>query len=282
MQTTIDIEAELSEKDLAELATLVHAHCGIDLREGKRDLVRARLAKQIRVGKFSTPQEYLRHVTADTGSADFRGLIDAISTNLTSFFRESTHFDYLNASYLPALMRSKIRTGQKVIRAWCAGCSTGEEAYSLAMTLLDATEGGAGWDIKLLASDISMRVLDVARQGSYDSKRAQAIPAGMRGKYFACGGDSDEACHEALPHLKEMIAFRYLNLMEKWPFAGPFDFIFCRNVMIYFDAPTQERLIKRFKTMLTPGGLLFTGHSESLSGINHGLEHVQPTIYRNI
>jgi chemotaxis protein methyltransferase CheR len=208
-------------------------------------------------------------------------LIDAISTNLTSFFREIAHFDYLKGSFLPSLIKSKDRSVQNCIRAWCAGCSTGEEAYSLAMTLLEATDGGGHWDIKLLASDISTRVLEVARRGSYDVSRTQGIPAAMRSKYFATDHTSDQPQLQALPTLKKMIAFRYLNLMEDWPFAGPFDFIFCRNVMIYFDSSTQQRLIRRFKNMLSPGGLLFTGHSESLNGINHGLKHVQPTIYAN-
>jgi len=281
MQTIIETEPDLSEKEFSELATLVYNHCGINLREGKRDLVRARLAKQMRVGKFSSPQAYLRHVTADTSGAEFRGLIDAISTNLTSFFRESTHFDYLNSTFLPALMKNKRRNGERIIRAWSAGCSTGEEAYSLAMTLLESVEGAGKWDIKLLASDISTRVLDIARRGSYDLKRVQSIPASLRDKYFTAQSDSDEPTCQAVPLLRKIIAFRYLNLMAEWPFQGPFDFIFCRNVMIYFDSPTQERLISRFRQMLTRGGLLFTGHSESLSGINHDLQHVQPTIYAN-
>jgi chemotaxis protein methyltransferase CheR len=281
METTFNIEADLSDKEFKELATLVYDHCGINLREGKRDLVRARLAKQMRIGKFSTPQAYLRHVTADISGAEFKGLIDAISTNLTSFFRESTHFDYLNADFLPKLIDNQRRTGQNVIRAWCAGCSTGEEAYSLAMTLLEGTEGAGSWDIKILASDISTRVLDVARRGVYDLKRAQSIPEILRKKYFTTERSSAGSTCRALPHLRNVIAFRYLNLMESWPFGGPFDFIFCRNVMIYFDFQTQERLIRRFKTMLSPGGLLFTGHSESLNGMNHGMEHVQSTIYAN-
>lgn len=271
----------LTETEFSKLADLVYRHCGINLHDGKRDLVRARLAKQTRAGGFDSSREYLDQVTADPSGEEFTGLIDALSTNLTSFFRERNHFDYLERTLLPRLMADKKRHGQQRLRAWSAGCSSGEEPYSLAMVLLEATHGGlqAGWDTKLLASDISTRVLAHAQMGSYDKKRIEGIPQPLRGKYMTTHREDGRVSGEMSPELRSIISFRHLNLMQTWPFAGPFDFIFCRNVMIYFDKSTQQKLVGRFYDVLSPGGTLFTGHSESLTGIKHGFKYVEPTIY---
>jgi chemotaxis protein methyltransferase CheR len=156
------------------------------------------------------------------------------------------------------------------------------EPYSLAMVLLEAVGGGGGqaaWDVKLLATDISTRVLAHARRGTYDKKRAEGVPPQLRNKHLAVNKLDGRVFYDASPALKDLVSFRHLNLIQTWPFAGPFDFIFCRNVMIYFDKPTQQRLVGRFYDCLAPGGVLFTGHSESLTGITHGFKYVQPTIY---
>jgi chemotaxis protein methyltransferase CheR len=270
----------LTQAEFERLTRTVYDHCGIDLHDGKIELVRARIAKQMRVGGFDTASAYLGHVLADASGVEFRNLIDALSTNLTSFFRERNHFDFLDREFLPRALEEKRRRGRRTLRAWSAGCSTGEEPYSLAMTLLEATAGDpAPWDVKLLATDISTRVLAHARRGSYDRKRLDSVPPALRNKYFTVNKYEGRAFCDAAPTLKEIIAFRHLNLMQDWPFAGPFDFIFCRNVMIYFDKPTQQRLVGRYFDCLAPGGLLFTGHSESLTGIAHRLRYVEPTIY---
>jgi chemotaxis protein methyltransferase CheR len=264
-----------------KLSDLVHRHCGINLHDGKIELVRARLAKQMRIGGFDAATDYIDHVLSDPSGEEFKNLIDALSTNLTSFFREKNHFSYLERELLPRLLSDKKRSGHRRLRAWSAGCSTGEEPYSLAMILLDTTSGrGQGdWDVKLLATDISTRVLAHARRGTYDKKRAEGVPPQLRNKYFAINKLDGQVIYDASRALKELVRFRHLNLMQTWPFAGPFDFIFCRNVMIYFDKPTQQRLVARFYDCLASGGVLFTGHSESLTGITHGFKYIQPTIY---
>jgi chemotaxis protein methyltransferase CheR len=279
--TAATTSPNLTDADFARLSDIVYKHCGINLHDGKVELVRARLAKQMRVGGFDSPTAYLNHVLADPSRPEFTQLIDALSTNLTSFFRERNHFDHLENEFLPKLLADKKRRGQQRVRAWSAGCSSGEEPYSLAITLLEATGGGAanGWDVKLLATDLSTRVLAMAQRGAYDKQKADGIPQPLRSKYFAANKFDGRAFYDASVALRQVIAFRHLNLMNPWPFSGPFDFIFCRNVMIYFDKPTQQRLVGRFHDCLAPGGLLFTGHSESLTGVEHRFRYVQPTIY---
>jgi chemotaxis protein methyltransferase CheR len=267
-------EHDLSEADFRRLSESVHRHCGINLHEGKRDLVRARVFKRLRALGIESLREYLKFVEADPSGQEFFHLIDAISTNLTSFFRESRHFDYLRESLLPGIVQKKQSSSPR-IRAWSAACSTGEEAYSLAMTLVDFL--GAGWDIKLLATDISRKVLATARKGQYERDRTESVPRPLRARFFRGIGGTHAL--QISPELASIVQFNYLNLMDHWPFTGPFDFIFCRNVMIYFDKPTQQRLIQRFWDCLAVGGMLFTGHSESLTAISHRFCYVEPSIY---
>ncbi len=272
------VSDNLTEADFTRLADVVYRHCGINLHEGKKDLVRARLAKLMRAGGYESPGQYLDDVLANPGGEEFTKLIDGLSTNLTSFFRERNHFDYLEQKLLPPLMAAKRQAGQRRLRGWSAGCSTGEEPYSLAMVLLQAVSGG-DWDVKLLATDISTRVLAQAQRGVYDQKRTEGLPPALRSKYLSASRVQGRTSYEVSPALRDVICFRHLNLMQAWPFTGPFDFIFCRNVMIYFDKPTQQKLVGRYFDLLSPGGLLFTGHSESLTGITHGFRYEQPTIY---
>ena len=279
----------LAERDYRFVADVIYRHAGIKLGDDKRELVRSRLAKRLRAVSLTDFGEYLkRHIqpafaannALPTGEA--KHFVDALSTNLTSFFREKTHFDYLRNTFLPALIAQRAREGNRKIRAWCAACSTGEEAYTLAMTLLSVLPDGArGWDVKLLATDISTRVLSTATAGVYPMPRCSGIPSNLAGRFFEPRRMSDGSqALAAGSDLKSIIRFRHLNLMGDWPFTGPFDFIFCRNVMIYFDKPTQERLILRFHQMLPPGSLLFTGHSESLTGLRHPYAHIEASIYR--
>jgi chemotaxis protein methyltransferase CheR len=273
-------EIPLTDREFTRLSALIYKQCGINLHGGKQQLVQARLAKRLRTGGFDSVSAYLDHVLADATGAELTSLIDSISTNLTSFFREVKHFDYLVQKFLPALIERKVKAGgDRRIRAWSAGCSTGEEPYSLAITLLDAVAGKGAWDIKLLATDISTKVLRSAQQGTYDTERVAPVSAAQKAKYFTRYRAAGVETYQAMPSLREIIRFRHLNLMEDWPFIGPFDFIFCRNVMIYFDKPTQERLVRRYFNCLPAGGMLFTGHSESLTGIAHDFRYVEPTIY---
>ena len=199
--------------------------------------------------------------------------------NLTKFFREEQHFKYMSETLLPRIISAKQARSDFRIRAWSAGCSSGEEPYSIAIILLEAIQGKGRWDVKLLATDVSTRILEKAKQGLYEEERIEPIPMPLRTRYLKKHRETGQLRYEVGPALRNLVIFRYLNLMKEWPIKGPLDFIFCRNVMIYFDKPTQERLINRYYELLGPGGVLFTGHSESLTGIEHAFQYVQPTIY---
>ena len=269
----------LTDRDFRKISNLVYEHCGINLHDGKKELVRARLAKRLRVARFKTFPEYMRSVLNDHTGKEFSVLIDALSTNLTSFFREKQHFQFLKEKFLPALISKKRKKSKFKLRVWSAGCSSGEEPYSIAITLLDATQGQGRWDVKVLATDISTSMLEVAKDGIYDAQRIAPVSQMQKQKYLTVNGTRRQKTFEVNHLLKDAVIFKYLNLMKEWPVKGPLDFIFCRNVMIYFDKATQEKLINRFWDLLDSGGILFTGHSESLTGVEHKFEYIQPTIY---
>ena len=272
-------EVTLSEQDFRFISDLVYEHCGINLHDGKKELVRARLAKRLRESRFDNFSDYIRYVLDDPTGREFSILVDSLSTNLTKFFREDQHFEYMRSKLLPGMLESKQSQRNLRIRGWSAGCSTGEEPYSIAITLLEAIGGKGRWDVKLLATDVSTRVLEQAQRGVYEKDRNEPIPLPLRNKYLTRVRDGGRELYEVASSLRSVLIFRYLNLMQDWPVKGPLDFIFCRNVMIYFDKPTQGRLINRYYDLLASGGVLFTGHSESLTGIEHKFRYVQPTIY---
>jgi chemotaxis protein methyltransferase CheR len=270
----------LSEKEFRRISDLVYQHCGINLHDGKKELVQARLAKWIREGNFKTFEDYIQHVLEDKTGRKFSTLIDSLSTNLTSFFREYQHFEFLNEKFLPSLMERKRKEQDFRLRGWSAGCSSGEEPYSIAITLLEAISGQGRWDMKLLATDISTKMLGTAQQGIYEKERIGAVAPMLKNKYLIPVSIDGQNVFQVTDTVRNTVIFKYLNLMKEWPVRGPLDFIFCRNVMIYFDKPTQEKLVNRFWELLGSQGILFTGHSESLTGIQHKFDYVQPTIYR--
>ena len=272
-------EIVLGERDFRLISDLVYEHCGINLHDGKKELVRARLAKRLREGRFQNFPDYIQYVLDDPTGREFSILVDSLSTNLTKFFREEQHFEYMRSQLLPHILESKQARRDLRIRGWSAGCSTGEEPYSIAITLLEAIQGKGRWDAKVLATDVSTRVLEQAQEGVYEKERIEPIPLPLRNKYLNRMRDGHRDLYEVASSLRSVVIFHYLNLMQDWPIKGPLDFIFCRNVMIYFDKPTQGRLINRFYDLLASGGVLFTGHSESLTGIEHRFRYVQPTIY---
>ena len=273
----IETQPQLTDAQFDQISAIVYSHCGINLHDGKRELVQARIAKRMRLRAIASPIYYLRFALDD--SAEFTHLIDALSTNLTSFFREGEHFVHLERAFLPGLLNRKRRTGIKTLRAWSAGCSTGEEPYTIAMTVLNAFDSADTWDFRILATDLSTAVLATARAGIYESARLQSIPPKLRARFTETDPHQPRRYARMRREIQDVIRFAQLNLMQTWPFRGPMDFIFCRNVMIYFDKPTQQKLVNRFWDLLAPGGLLFTGHSESLTGVVHRFEYVQPTIY---
>lgn len=268
VNSTAFTDHELSSEQFSRIASMLYEHCGIAMRPGKEGLVRARLAKRMR--KLSIPDfsEYLDLVGNGPARAEFGEMVDALTTNKTSFLRESAHFEYLRDTVLPTLSNS--------VRIWSAGCSSGEEAYTLGMLLLDHNMLGTARDVRILATDISQRMLTTARAGSYSAELMADVPADWQRRYWVRSLDDSFV---ATPALRALVKFAPLNLMEQWPMRGPFDAIFCRNVMIYFDKHTQQRLVERFWSLLRPGGHLFVGHSESLTGTAHRFRYIQPAVY---
>ncbi|NLF29814.1 MAG: protein-glutamate O-methyltransferase [Planctomycetes bacterium] len=269
------VTTELTDAQFSALSRLVKQVAGINLHEGKRELVKSRLNKRLRHLGLRDFNQYIEYLAADTTAGELTAMLDAISTNLTSFFRENAHFEFLASSVLPAWGASA-----RPLRAWSAGCSSGEEAYTLAICLQENLPKPAGRDVRILATDLSTRVLNKAAAGVYDADRLESMPAALRGRYFTPVLRDGQRCFQVSDGIRRMVTFGRLNLMEAWPMRGPFDLIFCRNVMIYFDKATQGALVNRFHDLLASGGLLFIGHSESLTGIQHRFRYVQPTVYR--
>lgn len=265
-------EAELTPAQFARITGRLYAHCGIRMREGKESLVRARLAKRLRALRLPHFDAYLAHVESEPDGREFAEMIDVLTTNTTSFLREVAHFDFLRDEVLPGLTAP--------IRIWSAGCSSGEEAFTLAMSLHEALAGEQARDARILATDISQRMLATAQAGVYPVSAMAEVPPAWRERYWTRRGDGESARYEAGPSLRRLIRFAPMNLMAKWPMRGPFDAVLCRNVMIYFDKGTQQRLVERFHALLRPGGYLFVGHSESLTGLSHRFRYVRPAIYR--
>ena len=270
---------EMTDADFGKISRLVYEVCGINLTEAKKELLKARLGKVIRQGAFRSFREYYEHVLQDSSGEELVRLLDAVSTNFTSFFRESQHFDYLRKEFLPEILDRRRGQGKK-LRFWSAGCSSGEEPYSLAIAVLESLDLPEAWDLKILATDLSSKVLKMAATGVYPQKRIGPLPAPLVKKYFLRGEKEWKGYVKVKDVLKKPISFRRLNLMESFSFSEPFDCIFCRNVMIYFDKPTQAALLGRFYQHLCPGGAFLIGHSESLAGIQHSFRYVRPAIYR--
>ncbi len=274
MLTEATSTLELAEHQLDHISELVKSVAGINLHDGKKELIKARLSKRLRTLGIHSFDEYFTYLKKDSNGNEMTCMLDAISTNLTSFFRENDHFDYLADSILPRLES----TGQRKLRIWSAGCSTGEEPYTIAMTVSERLNLSQ-WDTKILATDLSTNVLQKAKEGIYKSRSVEGISPQLKMKYFDASKNGKDKKYQINSSLRQMITFGHLNLMGSWPMRGPLDVIFCRNVMIYFDKSTRAKLISRFWDLLAPGGTLLIGHSESLTGIQQNFKYVRPTIY---
>lgn len=272
---------DLTDEQLAQISELVKRTVGINLHKGKRELIKARLIKRLRELKLPNYQAYLEYLQNDHSGEEFTCMLDVLSTNVTQFFREPDHLNYLSEK-VRSLSNAPHQKKERKFRVWSAGCSSGEEPYSVAIILAENFKNSATWDVKILATDISTRMLAQAQQGTYLKARIQDVPPLVRGKYFKCVEGGPEPLYRIHDNLKRMVHFGRLNLMGPWPMHGPFDAILCRNVMIYFEKSVQERLINRFHDLLAPGGALFIGHSESLTGVKHRFRFVQPTIYEKV
>ena len=249
-------EFDFSQRDFDRVRKLIHARAGIHLNPSKQNMVYSRLSRRLRALRKRSFGEYLDWLErADT--PEWQEFVNALTTNLTAFFREEHHFPLL-ADFL------RERRKQPEIGIWCCAASTGEEPYSIAMTALDALPGAAS-HIKIFASDIDTNVLDVARAGVYDAERIEKLDESIKRRHFLRGRGAHDGRVRVKPELQALLTFRRVNLLDgKWDVRGGFDAIFCRNVMIYFDKPTQYRMLEKFVPLLKPGGLLFVGHSENL------------------
>jgi len=257
----------LSDAAFKAIRELLYAASGIKLASGKRELVRSRVIRRLRDLGLRSFDVYVSRLASDP--AEVARMVDVMTTNKTSFFREPPHFAFF-AERLPAWRRAGRR-----LRVWSAGCSTGEEPYSIAMLLIEQLPDIAQWDARILGTDISERVLGVARAGDYSSSALAELDAKRRSRFF----ELSERGGLLLPEPRALVKLARLNLLGPWPMRGPFDVIFCRNVMIYFDEQTRMQLAQRYRELLAPGGLLFIGHSESLGPSPPGLSVIRPSIY---
>lgn len=271
----------LGDVEFHYLRRFVLEQCGISLGEHKRQLVQGRLSRRLRALNLSTFESYCDLLRRDPQS-ELGELASAISTNVTAFFREAHHYDLLSNELLPRWLKEKRRDGDR-LRIWSAGCSTGEEPYALAMVLAEALEQtGSKVDAKILATDLSPQALATAREGVYALERLAGISDERCRRWMLRGGAEYEGLACVHPRLRELVTIEPLNLLHPWPMRGPFDAIFCRNVVIYFDQPTKQRLFRRYADLLPVGGYLFLGHSESLHGINDQFELIGRTVYRKL
>jgi chemotaxis protein methyltransferase CheR len=267
-------DVPFTEEDFTAIAAMVRKASGIMLGPTKRDLVYGRLRRRLRALSLSSFADYRKVLEAEGGAEERVRMINAVTTNLTGFFREKHHFEHLARQVLPALSRQDRR-----LRIWSAGCSSGEEPYSLALTLLGTMPDLANWDARILATDIDTSMVATAAAGRYPAERLAPVPEKLRGDHLL---PREEGQVEMGPAAKALITFRPLNLLGPWPMRGPFQVILCRNVVIYFDKPTQRELFDRYAEMLAPGGHLYVGHSESLFKVSERFQHLGRTIYRKL
>ena len=258
----------LTSSEFKRIRSRIYDYCGINLHEGKEALVRARVMKRIRKVGLGSFAEYMSYLENDHSGAEFLALVDVLTTNKTSFFRESKHFDFIRDNIMPEMRGRRVKW-------WSAGCSSGEEPISCAIALLEQRIQKK--NVKILATDLSREVLQVAKAGVYASKSLKNMPAPIRNDYFR---KVAKGSYQVNHTVRNMITYGRLNLKRNWPLDGPFHVIMCRNVMIYFNRTTQERLVSRFCDILEPGGYLFLGHSESVTGTNHSFKNIRPAVYQ--
>jgi chemotaxis protein methyltransferase CheR len=270
-------EFPFTDKDFDYIRSLVAERTGIVLSEIKRDMIYSRVVRRIRKLAVNDFKEYCALLKSgnETEMVEF---INAITTNLTSFFREPHHFEYLTKTLLPELKANK---REHKIRVWSAGCSSGEEPYSIAMIMRDYfPQGSSGWDIKILATDLDSHMVERAAKGVYKEERVTGIDKKHLKNWLRKGKGKMAGNVKICNEIQEMVVFKQLNLMHEWPIKGPFDFMFCRNVVIYFNKETQRELFDRYADLLLPGAGLFIGHSESLHSVTKRFKSLGQTIYR--
>lgn len=278
---SLEKEFAFTDSDFIYLSQLIKARAGIDLPDTKRELVYGRLSKRLRQLGLKSFKQYC-NILENGDKEEFTNFINAITTNVTSFFRENHHFEFLKTVLFPKIVESQTGNLKPKLRIWSAGCSSGKEPYSIAMVLRECIPDINAWDAKILATDLDSHILDVARKGVYPSELVKDVSEERRKRWIQDGHGSNDGEVKVRDELKELISFRQLNLMDAWPMQGQFDIIFCRNVTIYFDKDTRSRIIDRFANQLIMGGHFFIGHSESLFGLTERFAPAGRTIHTKI
>ncbi len=273
----------LSDSEFKKFSDLIYEHTGIFLKQEKKELLNARLSKRLRACQITSFQQYLKYISApEQKDKEFVHFLDAVSTNFTSFFREIAHFNYLSSSVMPKLISESYSAGRKELTFWSAASSSGEEPYTLAMVLDDFLRKNGSKKVRIIATDISTKVLQKAVNGVYSMEQTKNIPGDFLKRYFQKGVGQSVGKVKIKKAVSQMVEFQRFNLMHDFPWREEMDVIFCRNVMIYFDRETQQRLVQKFFHCLRPGGYLFIGHSESIASIKHNFKQVEATTYRKL
>jgi chemotaxis protein methyltransferase CheR len=271
-------EFDFTRTDFKFLGEMVTEHAGIIVPDEKFDMFYSRLARRVRALNLTNFKQYCDYLSSHKKDQEFTHFINAITTNLTAFFREEHHFEYLKSVVIPGILK---QSSNRRVRFWSAGCSTGEEPYSLAIAVKECFPANQDWDVKILATDIDSNVLATAKKGQYKYERIEGLSPERRKKWFHEDPEDKAESVRVNPELQAMISFKKLNLMnETWPVKGPFDAIFCRNVVIYFDVPTKAKLVNRYAKLLGTKAHLFIGHSESLFKVTDKFSLIGKTIYQ--
>lgn len=278
MSAPSERRSAVSAAQLAELSQLAEKLWGLQIGEKKRAVVEGRLAKLLQATETEDLPDLLRWLRSGKDAKKTLSAFDVLSTNHTHFFREANHFNWLRSEVLGPVQPNSAAPPR--LRIWSAGCSNGCEPYTIAMVLADHFPKLAAVDAKILATDLALTQLHQAREGRYSSKHLEGVAPDLRARHFDSAGDADGLPWQVKPHLRKLVRFGLLNLLEKWPLRGPFDAIFCRNVMIYFDDPTRRALVDRFRSFLRPGGLLFLGTSEGIAGKFEDLRSLESSAYQ--
>ena len=275
-------EDGMSYGDFTRMSRLIYEKCGIKMPDAKKTMLEARLGKRLKEMKMCSFHEYCNYLFSCKGKErELVIMIDLVTTNKTDFFREPAHFDHMLHKILPEWISNRASLSAKKLKVWSAGCSTGEEPYTLAMVLCELAAECPGFDFNIMATDISTRVLETAVRGIYEEEKVIPVPMDLKKKYLLKSKDKKSGLVRIVPELREKIRFRRLNFMDtEFGFNEKFDIIFCRNVVIYFDRETQERLLNKFCSLMAMDAHLFMGHSETINGLDVPLVMVYPTVYR--
>ena len=282
MERYLEREFKYTDSDYYRLSKLAHKHAGINFMEAKRELVYGRLQKRVRFHNMKSFKQYCDYLEGDDNSNEMKHFINAITTNVTSFFRENHHFEYLQNVIFPEIQLENKGAVKRAMRIWSAGCSSGKEPYSIAMVLRECIPDLDSWDAKILATDLDSDILAVAKEGVYPADQMDGVSPDRRKRWFKRGQGANEDTVRIDAAVRNLVHFRQLNLIGDWPMKGQFDCVFYRNVAIYFARESQIQIVDRIANYIKPGGYLVVGHSESLFGVTNRFESIGHTIYRKI